>query len=122
LATVLFQSFGLSSPTPSTASSAAPSTASKTAPRWLGFVYPARNNLTRHVDLGAFDSLDTCRVAAHRKLHSLHDERCSRCNDDSDDSRCRDCDDDPLQTGDYECGSDCKLEDDGIYTCKETLR
>jgi hypothetical protein len=31
---------------------------------WQGFLYPSRSDLTRHVDLGAFASLEECRASA----------------------------------------------------------
>ena len=31
---------------------------------WEGFVYPNRNDLTRHRNLGKFESLEACRVSA----------------------------------------------------------
>ena len=35
---------------------------------WEGFVYPDRGDLTRHVAIGSFESLEACRAAAHRTL------------------------------------------------------
>jgi hypothetical protein len=69
---------------------------------WEGFVYPNKNDLTQHRNLGSFSSLEACRAAAKGLLASLH----------------------ALERGDYECGKNC---DDGsqlggIEVCKETLR
>jgi hypothetical protein len=69
---------------------------------WEGFVYPNKNDLTRHRNLGNFNSLDECRAAARGVLAELK----------------------ALDRGDYECGKNC---DDGsrmggIKVCEETLR
>lgn len=69
---------------------------------WEGFVYPNRNDLTRHRNVGRFASLEDCRAAARALLTELR----------------------ALERGDYECGKSC---DDGsrlggIKICKETLR
>ena len=31
---------------------------------WTGFVYPDRNNLTQHIEIGTFRKLEECRNAA----------------------------------------------------------
>jgi hypothetical protein len=70
---------------------------------WEGFVYPNRNNLAVHRNLGKFKSLEMCRAAAKGYLDDLK----------------------ATDTGDYECGKNC---DDGskflsgIKMCEETLR
>ena len=69
---------------------------------WEGFVYPNKNNLTHHRNLGKFKSLEECRAAARGVLAELK----------------------ALDRGDYECGKNC---DDGsrmggIKVCEETLR
>lgn len=68
--------------------------------RWDGFVYPNKNNLSEHVNIGEFNTLQACRDAALSALASMRG------------------------SGDYECGLDC---DDGrkmggIKVCKKTLR
>jgi hypothetical protein len=69
---------------------------------WEGFVYPNKNDLTQHHNLGHFSSLQACRAAARDRLAAFH----------------------ALERGDYECGHYC---DDGsrlrgIKICQETLR
>jgi hypothetical protein len=78
---------------------------------WSGYAYPNRNDLTQHLEVGAFTSLEDCRQAAHAVLRRHHE---STCRGDA-------CDEDPLARGDYECGLDCKPRN-GINVCKETLR
>jgi len=53
---------------------------------WRGFVYPNKNDLGRHIELGKFDSLEKCRNAAVGKLVKLGDR----------------------SKGDYECGLNCR--------------
>jgi hypothetical protein len=70
--------------------------------RWEGFVYPNRGDLTKHRNLGKFDSLEACRAAARGMLAELK----------------------ASDRGDYECGKNC---DDGsklggIKVCSETSR
>lgn len=69
---------------------------------WEGFVYPNKNDLTRHRALGAFASLEECRAAARRYLADLG----------------------ALERGDYECGRNCKASSSlpGIKVCDETVR
>jgi hypothetical protein len=69
---------------------------------WEGFVYPSRNDLTRHRTVGTFSSLDECRSAALALLANLN----------------------ALNRGDYECGRNCDdgSKHGGIKVCKETLR
>ncbi len=70
--------------------------------RWAGFVYPDRGNLTVHREIGEFTTLETCRIAARKYLSDLG----------------------AIDTGDYECGKNCRSRRDlpGIKVCKETLR
>jgi hypothetical protein len=70
--------------------------------RWQGFVYPDRTNLTRHVGLGEFRSLEECRTACRNVLSGLG----------------------ALRDGDYECGLNCRDDPGlpGIRVCKETSR
>ena len=69
---------------------------------WEGFVYPNRNDLTKHHNIGKFESLEACRASARGFLAELK----------------------ALDRGDYECGKNCddgsKLS--GIKVCEETLR
>ena len=69
---------------------------------WEGFVYPNRNDLTRHRNLGKFESLEACRASALGFLAEIK----------------------TLDRGDYECGKNCddgsKLS--GIKLCEKTLR
>jgi hypothetical protein len=55
---------------------------------WQGYVYPDKNDLTKHIQLGNFDSLENCRKAAIDVMWKLG-ERSKR---------------------DYECGLNCKTE------------
>jgi len=69
---------------------------------WEGFVYPNKNNLSEHINIGSYDSLEECRTSAINALNrisSVHD-------------------------GDYECGLNCKSKNglEGIKICEETSR
>lgn len=66
---------------------------------WEGYVYLNRNNLSKHVAVGTFKSLDDCRAAAINTLNRGSS----------------------LSQGDYECGLDCK-SDGGLRICKATER
>ena len=70
--------------------------------RWEGYVYPDKNNLTRHTYVGEYNTLESCRAASVSMLQSLN----------------------AVRTGDYECGKNCKSESNlpGIRICEETLR
>lgn len=72
---------------------------------WRGFVYPNKNDLSKHIELGKFDSLERCRNAAIDKLWGLGDR----------------------SNGDYECGLNCRplKNPDGsidINICEKTER
>ena len=69
---------------------------------WEGFVYPDRGDLTSHVSLGAFQSLEACRIAALNKLAELRAE----------------------EGGDYECGKNCEYKDGmgDLRVCEATER
>ncbi len=67
---------------------------------WKGFVYPNKENLLVHRNVGNYSSLEDCRAAALNYLRDL----------------------DALETGDYECGKNCKPDDYGMYICQDTLR
>lgn len=90
---------------------------------WRGFVYPDRRRMSDHVELGRFHSLASCRFASRAKLTELHAQKCSACRWDGDsdqDSACWDCDRNPLEIGDYECGSNCEMTAFGLYQCTTT--
>lgn len=65
---------------------------------WSGFVYPHRDNLPEYISIGEFKSLEACRIAANAKLRSIG----------------------VLDSGEYECGLNCKRNEYGNYICKET--
>jgi hypothetical protein len=69
---------------------------------WEGFVYPSRNDLTEHVSVGVFESLDACRGAVRAIMEQNGWQ----------------------ETGDYECGLNCKTFLDGstLKICEETSR
>lgn len=69
---------------------------------WEGFVYPNKNNLSEHISIGSYGSLEECRASAINalnKISSVHD-------------------------GDYECGLNCKSKSGmgAIKVCEETSR
>lgn len=66
---------------------------------WEGYAYPNKNDLTQHISLGEFPSLEACRVAALDTLRRVSTER----------------------KGDYECARDCK-DKIGLRVCEETTR
>jgi hypothetical protein len=66
---------------------------------WDGYVYPDRGDLTEHVYIGRYKTLDDCRVAARRTIARVSDPR----------------------RADYECGLNCKPRD-GINVCSRTER
>ena len=70
--------------------------------KWEGFVYPDGGNLMIHQNIGLFDSLESCRLAALSRLSSVSS----------------------IERGDYECGLNCKDQSgmDGIKVCEKTLR
>lgn len=53
---------------------------------WKGFVYPNKNDLTKHIELGTFDSLEKCRNSAINLMSKLGDR----------------------SKQDYECGLNCR--------------
>lgn len=67
---------------------------------WEGYAYPNRNNLTKHVAVGTFKSLDDCRAAAINTLNRVSS----------------------VSKGDYECGLNCKSDGYGLRICKSTQR
>tara|TARA_B100002003_G_scaffold8397_1_gene7413 strand:- start:476 stop:754 length:279 start_codon:yes stop_codon:yes gene_type:complete len=54
--------------------------------KWEGFVYPNKNDLTAHINIGIYETLDQCRTASLQTLSRLH----------------------AIKSGDYECGLNCK--------------
>jgi hypothetical protein len=69
---------------------------------WMGFVYPNKADLTQHIEIGVFSSLEECRGAAQGKLVLSG----------------------WASSGDYECGLSCeqKAEYGDLLVCKETSR
>ncbi len=53
---------------------------------WQGFIYPNKNDLSKHIEVGKFDSLEKCRYASLSKLNLMGKR----------------------YEGDYECGLNCK--------------
>jgi hypothetical protein len=72
------------------------------ADEWEGFVYPNKNNLTEHINIGVFKSLESCRAAALKKLSQVSS----------------------IEEGDYECGLNCGFRDGmgDLRVCKKTER
>ena len=54
--------------------------------KWEGFVYPNQNDLTNHIEIEVFTSLEECRDNALAKLEELSS----------------------IHKGDYECALNCK--------------
>ena len=68
---------------------------------WEGFVYPNKNDLTTHRNIGVFNSLEECRAAATATLQGLN----------------------ALGRGDYECGLNCRYEEGfTVKICEATER
>ncbi len=69
---------------------------------WRGFVYPSRNDLTNHREIGTFSSLEDCRAAA---LSTIEAKGWGG-------------------RADYECGLNCeaKLGAGGPLVCEKTAR
>jgi hypothetical protein len=53
---------------------------------WRGFVYPNKNDLSKHIEIGKYESLEKCRDASLHKLSSMGKRL----------------------DGDYECGLNCR--------------
>ena len=68
---------------------------------WDGFLYPNKNDLTEHINVGKFDTLAQCRSAVARYVQ----ENSIRANQ-----------------FDYECGKNCRGSSTGLSICEETLR
>jgi hypothetical protein len=75
---------------------------------WKGWIYPDGSNLTRSVPIGAFDTLEQCRLSATALLGTIQLQG----------------PDGERITGDYECGLNCKAENTpgGLNVCDETAR
>lgn len=70
--------------------------------QWEGFVYPSKSDLSKHIAIGVYDSLEDCRASAINALNTVSS----------------------VQRGDYECGLNCRSEGalPGMKVCKETSR
>jgi len=68
---------------------------------WEGFVYPDKNNLTNHKNIGVYETLKECRSAAWDMLSRLN----------------------AINEGDYECGLNCEKKNGmSIKICEKTER
>jgi len=69
---------------------------------WQGFVYPDKNDLSEHIGIGNYATLEECRASAVAALRTLK----------------------ATERGDYECGYSCKPSDtgSGINVCETTER
>ncbi len=70
--------------------------------QWDAFIYPDRNDLTKHKEIKGFKTFDLCQQASIDQLRALPDP----------------------DGGDYECGYKCEPRADlnGINVCKETRK
>jgi hypothetical protein len=68
---------------------------------WRGFVYPSKDNLLNHREIGTYSSLEECRSAALAVITNAK-----------------------WQNADYECGLSCKMSDtgSGLNICDKTER
>jgi hypothetical protein len=68
---------------------------------WKGFVYPSRDNLLNHREIGTYSSLEQCRSAALAVISNAH-----------------------WTNADYECGLNCQMSDtgSGLNICEKTER
>ncbi len=69
---------------------------------WHGVVYPDRENLADALQIGTFDTLQECGIAAIKTLDRLHS----------------------LERGDYQCGKNCRKESTSpnLLNCEETTK
>lgn len=69
---------------------------------WEGFVYPNKNNLSEHINIGSYKSLEECRASAVNALNKISS----------------------VSAGDYECGLNCESRSGmgGINVCEKTAR
>ena len=72
--------------------------------KWTCVVYPDRKNLADALQIGTFDSLQECGIAAVKTLDRLHALERRR--------------------GDYECGRNCRKESTSpsLLNCEETMK
>lgn len=70
--------------------------------QWEGFVYPSKDDLTNHIGIGSYKSLEDCRASAMRALAKVSS----------------------LERGDYECGLNCQPDGGpgGLKVCEDTLK
>ena len=70
--------------------------------QWEGFVYPDKNDLTNHIGIGSYTSLEECRASAMSALAKVSSP----------------------ERGDYECGLNCKPDGGrgGLKVCEDTLK
>lgn len=78
---------------------------------WQGWVYPDRNDLTDSIPLGAFSSLEDCRISARTAIRLLSDaeQRTLAVSPDYE----------PLEQ-DWECGYKCRPDAGGLNVCERT--
>jgi hypothetical protein len=69
---------------------------------WEGFVYPNRNNLSEHINIGTYKSLEECRASAVSTMNRISS----------------------MTAGDYECGLNCESRSgmSDIKVCEQTER
>ena len=69
---------------------------------WEGFVYPNKNNLSEHINIGSYGTLEECRASAINALNKVSS----------------------ASSGDYECGLNCESRSGigGIKVCEKTER
>lgn len=65
-------------------------------------MYPSKGDLSKHIAIGVYDSLEDCRASAINTLSTVSS----------------------VQRGDYECGLNCRSQSGlaGMKVCKETSR
>jgi hypothetical protein len=70
--------------------------------RWEGFVYPNKSDLSKHIGIGTYQSLDECRASAVDVLSKVSS----------------------IQGGDFECGLNCRSDGalPGMKVCEETSK
>lgn len=70
--------------------------------QWDAFVYPDRNDLTKHEEIAGFKTFELCQEAALDRLRTMA----------------------APDGGDYECGYKCEARADlnGINVCEETRK
>ncbi len=70
--------------------------------KWTCVVYPDRKNLADALQIGSFDTLQECGIAAVKTLDRLN----------------------ALERGDYECGKNCRKDSTSpsLLNCEETMK